>query len=214
MHTSAGAVQMTALFLRKKLEKHSSHLDDSNQFHIQTHSVLKLHSKVKAAWKMLDIVNFSLYHDTAAEILQYKPTFDQQKQNLIVIENFIEKIYQCGLTVAVKPYSIELRSVQLANSTKFREWNEIATQVNKLLETVCSILSQERDLEKGASFMAMQGMETTDTSKLPRESQSFSRVALISVIICCFILSSICMSIAGEIERAAIEMKEISQVRK
>jgi hypothetical protein len=203
---------MTELFLRKKLDKRSSrssNLDDSNQFHIQTHYVLKLHSKVKAAWKVLDLVNFSLYHDTADEILRNKPTFDQQKQNLIVIETFIEKIYQCGLTVAVKPYTIELRSVMLNPSTKFQDWNEVAIQVNKLLQNVCEILTHERDLEEGASFMETQGMESdvVDKSKLPKDcGPLFRNLYLWLLLLLILSLAFICFTLASKVEQVTREM--------
>lgn len=116
------------MFIRKKYIK--LNLDDTNQCDLPTNEVLKLHSKIKTAWKILDTVNISLYHETTNEILQNKPIFDEQKQKLIILESSIEKIYQCGLVVALKPFTTNINVALLNSKTKFADWNDIANQIN------------------------------------------------------------------------------------
>jgi hypothetical protein len=153
------------LYLRKNYQKTT--LDDSNKVNVQTHQVLKLHSKIKGAWKLLDTINFSLYHSTTAEILQSKPIFDTQKQKLIIIETSIEKIYKCGLTLVLKPL-MEMQTIRLDTNTSFPEWNETATVINKLLDKVVDIIANERDLEMGVMLAKAQEMDIYEEKEVKK----------------------------------------------
>jgi hypothetical protein len=167
-------------FRRAKTKQGGPHspLDDSNRCDTPTTAVLKLHSKIKTAWKVLDTINFSLYHETTNEILLHKPIFDEQKQKLILLESVIEKIYQCGLIVAFKPFSssISFSSAMLNSKTKYSDWNEVANQINFLLSHVVEMLSTERDLENGMEWMRSQGgnnLPSDDESKRKRSSSNW-----------------------------------------
>jgi hypothetical protein len=150
-----------------------SPLDDSNRCDTPTTAVLKLHSKIKTAWKTLDTINFALYHETTNEILLHKPIFDEQKQKLILLESAIEKIYQCGLVVAFKPFCSSIKFSMLNMKTKYSDWNEIASQINFLLAHVLEMLSTERDLEDGTEWMLTQGDLSSNDEMKGKESEPY-----------------------------------------
>jgi hypothetical protein len=166
-----------------------SPLDDSNRCDTPTTAVLKLHSKIKTAWKTLDTINFALYHETTNEILLHKPIFDEQKQKLILLESAIEKIYQCGLVVAFKPFSSSTNISMLNAKTKYSDWNEIASQINILFAHVLEMLSTERDLEDGMEWMLTQGVGHPSSKEKEKRKVSKSGHCCSTVLcVCVFLL--------------------------
>ena len=124
-----------------------SHGKESSEFH--TTVVLRLDSKMKAAWTMLDHVNRSLYSSTTQIILTNKPIFDEQKTILIKIDIAIQEIYSSGLTKSFKSIkNSKFFNIPILNDqTTFLEWNNIANDINLLIDELKYAIDKESTYE-------------------------------------------------------------------
>lgn len=114
--------------------------------------VLKLDSKVKSAWTIMDAINKSLYHSTTDAILKHKPIFDKQKLILIRVDIVIQRIYDGGLTKTFKPLDGEdsfpaLSSLKLDGNTVFPEWNDVVASINNLLDEIYTNIRINHNVE-------------------------------------------------------------------
>lgn len=117
--------------------------------------VLKLDSKLKTAWVVLDSVNKVLYTETTSVILWNKPTFDDQKLRLLKLDKIVQEIYSSGLITTFKPMLVGLTSSSLSSFTEsvylqensiFPEWNEIAIGINTLVLEISNSVIDEAEV--------------------------------------------------------------------
>ena len=144
-----------------------SHGKESSEFN--TTVVLRLDSKMKSAWTMLDHVNRSLYSSTTNIILANKPIFDEQKTILIKIDIAIQEIYSSGLTKSFKSIrnSKFLNIPILNDQTTFLEWNSIATDINTLIDELRYAIDKESTYENisGNNTKQIKSKKLSVTSK-------------------------------------------------
>lgn len=107
--------------------------------------IIKLESILFRAWKILDDINQTLYHETTDTILKNKPIFDTQKKNLILLTAYKEKVIKNGLVEQKNIEIFEFNKLFFNNSTNFNEWNRIALELNSICNEIYNLLKLHLD---------------------------------------------------------------------
>jgi hypothetical protein len=108
--------------------------------------MIRLENILFRAWKILDDVNQTLYHENTKTILKNKPVFDTQKKNLILLSSYKEKVIKNGLIDQKNIEIFQFDELFFDNSTAFIEWNTIATELNSVCGKIYNVLKRNHTI--------------------------------------------------------------------
>ncbi len=104
--------------------------------------LLKIKNQSIKLWKLLKEINQILYHENTKIILINKPIFDNQKNILVSLDTFIETNYKNGLIKHNYNFKNNFTNKFIFN-TQFKEWNELATEINKSIDILNKEINDE-----------------------------------------------------------------------
>ena len=131
---------------KRKITSYEDAIDASEKGQFSSYSlVMKLKHNNINLWKALDNINKFLYNQDLSTIKQKKPIFDDQKRQLIVMDNWIEKFYKIGLVTKYNKVSkvSTLKTNHFITKTEFSNWDNLANESNNLINQINEVISSE-----------------------------------------------------------------------
>jgi hypothetical protein len=110
--------------------------------------IFKLKSVIQKAWATLEEANAEICQRDTGFVLAHKPVFDNQKLTMTRIDTFVENDIQCGTLLAIKQRQPFDGDFALNADTPFPEWNQTATNINKLLGEINATIRAEVKIQQ------------------------------------------------------------------